>query len=105
MAADVTHSPPGCTLCTRPGDFGRHDHHDPYAGLCPRCVAAGRPTRDALERSVVIVARQHLVAAEDLELGTATPEEMTYHLGTLKRSLRSLLQLITPDDQLEEGAW
>ncbi|MBL1101402.1 hypothetical protein [Streptomyces coffeae] len=91
----------GCALCTALGDFGHRDPADPRSGLCPTCIAAGKPTRDGLERSVVIVATQSLAAAEGLSLATAAPEELTYHLGAVRRSLRSVLQLLAP---VEEGA-
>ena len=103
MNISFTASASACALCARPGDFGRLDPSDPHAGLCPDCIAAGKPTRDALERSVAIVAKQHLAAAEALELPRATLEEMTYHLGTLRVSLRGVLQLIAREDCQEEG--
>ncbi|MER7876887.1 hypothetical protein ABTY63_25555 [Streptomyces solisilvae] len=87
---------PGCPLCAAPGDFGPHNPTEPRSGLCPACVAAGKPTRGGLEQSVVIVAGQTLTGAETLDLADATPEELTYHLGAVKRSLRSLLQLLAP---------
>ncbi len=87
---------PGCALCTTPGDFGPHNPTEPRSGLCPACVAAGKPTRDGLEQAVVIVAGQTLKGAETLDLSSATPEELAYHLGAVKRSLRSLLQLLAP---------
>ena len=59
-------------------------------------MAAGKPTREGLERAVVIVAGQSLAAAEALSLATAAPEELAYHLGAVKRSLRSVLQLLAP---------
>ncbi|WP_458086853.1 hypothetical protein [Streptomyces malaysiensis] len=85
---------PGCALCATPGDFGPHHPSVPRSGLCPACIAAGKPTRDGLERAVVIVAGQSLAAAESLSLATAAPEELAYHLGAVKRSLRAVLQLI-----------
>ncbi|MCQ8191040.1 hypothetical protein [Streptomyces rugosispiralis] len=87
---------PGCALCAVPGDFGHRDLGEPRSGLCPACVAAGRPTRDGLEQAVVIVAGQSLAAAEALSLATAAPEELAYHLGAVKRGLRSVLQLLAP---------
>lgn len=45
---------------------------------------------------MVIVAGQTLAGAESLRLSTATPEELAYHLGAVKRSLRSVLQLLAP---------
>ncbi|AGP55048.1 hypothetical protein M271_17430 [Streptomyces rapamycinicus NRRL 5491] len=42
----------------------------------------------------MIVAGQTLAGAESLDLATATPEELTYHLGAVKRSLRSVLHLL-----------
>ncbi|WP_413809418.1 hypothetical protein [Streptomyces sp. OE57] len=87
---------PGCALCAKPGDFGPHAPTEPRSGLCPACVVAGKPTRDGLEQAVVIVAGQTLTGAETLDLADATPEELTYHLGAVKRSLRSLLQLLAP---------
>ncbi len=87
---------PGCALCAAPGDFGLHDPTKPRSGLCPACVVAGKPTRDGLEQAVVIVAGQTLTGAETLDLSDATPEELAYHLGAVKRSLRSLLQLLAP---------
>ncbi|MBB4785424.1 hypothetical protein [Streptomyces rapamycinicus] len=87
---------PGCALCATPGDFGPHNPTAPRSGLCPACVAAGKPTRDGLEQAVVIVAGQTLTGAETLDLADATPEELAYHLGAVKRSLRSLLQLLAP---------
>ncbi|MCP9207115.1 hypothetical protein [Streptomyces cucumeris] len=103
MNPSFTTAASACALCARPGDFGRLDPSDPHAGLCPDCIAAGQPTRDALERSVAIVAKQHLAAAEALVLTVATPEEMTYHLGTLRVSLRGVLQLIAREDCRGEG--
>ncbi|MDT0343217.1 hypothetical protein [Streptomyces litchfieldiae] len=85
-----------CRLCTRPGDFGRIDPAAPHSGLCPACRAAARPTRAGLERAVVLVAGQTLAAAEALPLSRATPEELTFHLCSLKRSLTSVLQLLEP---------
>ncbi|MEU5607969.1 hypothetical protein AB0H03_04295 [Streptomyces sparsogenes] len=87
---------PGCALCAMPGDFGPRDPAVPCSGLCPACMAAAKPTRDGLERAVVIVAGQSLAAAEALSLATAAPEELAYHLGAVKRSLRSMLQLLAP---------
>ncbi|MFE2186715.1 hypothetical protein [Streptomyces sp. NPDC059455] len=87
---------PGCALCATPGDFGPHNPTAPRSGLCPACVVAGKPTRDGLEQAVVIVAGQTLTGAETLDLASGTPEELTYHLGMVKRSLRSLLQLLAP---------
>ncbi|MBU3868244.1 hypothetical protein KN815_30595, partial [Streptomyces sp. 4503] len=87
---------PGCALCARPGDFGPHDPTVPRSGLCPACIAAGKPTRNGLEQAVVIVAGQSLAAAESLSLATATPEQLAYHLGAVKRSLRAVLQLLAP---------
>lgn len=87
---------PGCALCAAPGDFGPHNPTEPRSGLCPACVAAGKPTRGGLEQAVLIVAGQTLTGAETLDLAGATPEELTYHLGAVKRSLRSLLQLLAP---------
>jgi hypothetical protein len=87
---------PGCALCAAPGDFGPRDVGNPWSRLCPACIAAGKPTRDGLEHAVVIVAGQSLTGAERLDLATATPEVLAYHLGTLKRSLRSVLQLFEP---------
>ncbi|MCG0290331.1 hypothetical protein [Streptomyces sp. PSAA01] len=45
---------------------------------------------------MVIVAGQALAGAESLRLATAAPEELAYHLGAVKRSLRSVLQLLAP---------
>ncbi|MGO4753704.1 hypothetical protein AB4212_34765 [Streptomyces sp. 2MCAF27] len=87
---------PGCTLCAVPGDFGRHNHAVPRSGLCPACIAAAKPTREGLEHAVVIVAGLTLAGAEAIDLGDAAPEELAYHLGAVKRSLCSLLQLVTP---------
>lgn len=87
---------PGCALCAVPGAFGHRDPSDPRSGLCPACIAAGRPTREGLERAVVIVAGQSLAGAESLDLATAAPEELNYHLGAVKRSLHSVLQLLAP---------
>ncbi|MGA6157395.1 hypothetical protein ACPEIC_29035 [Stenotrophomonas sp. NPDC087984] len=91
---------PGCALCATPGDFGPHNPAEPHPGLCPACIAAGKPTRDGLEQAVVIVAGQSLAAAEALSLADAAPEELAYHLGAVKRSLRTVLQLLAP---VEEG--
>ncbi|MGW3564134.1 hypothetical protein ACWDSL_09625 [Streptomyces sp. NPDC000941] len=99
MTADDRSMPvpsPGCALCATPGDFGPHNPTEPHSGLCPACVAAGKPTRDGLEQAVVIVAGQSLAAAEALSLADAAPDELAYHLGAVKRSLRSLLQLLAP---------
>ncbi|MEE4594021.1 hypothetical protein V2J94_19350 [Streptomyces sp. DSM 41524] len=85
-----------CALCAAPGDFGPHDHAVPRSGLCPACIAAAKPTREGLEHAVVIVAGQTLAGAEALDLADAAPEELAYHLGAVKRSLYSLLQLIAP---------
>ncbi len=87
---------PGCNLCATPGVFGPHDPADPHSGLCPACITAAKPTREGLEGAVVIVAGQTLAGAESLQLATATPEELAYHLGAVKRSLRSVLQLLAP---------
>lgn len=87
---------PGCALCATPGDFGQHRPANPHSGLCPACVTAGKPTREGLESAVVIVAGQALAGAESLRLATAAPEELAYHLGAVKRSLRSVLQLLAP---------
>ena len=87
---------PGCALCATPGDFAHRDPAGPRSGLCPACIAAGKPTRDGLEQAVVIVAGQSLAAAEALSLATATPEELAYHLSAVKRGLRSVLQLLAP---------
>ncbi|GLV72980.1 hypothetical protein ACH4VS_01455 [Streptomyces hygroscopicus] len=89
-------SGPGCVLCAAPGSFGPRDPGEPRSGLCPGCIAAGRPTRDGLEQAVVIVAGQTLTGAESLDLATAAPEDLAYHLGAVKRSLRSVLQLLAP---------
>ncbi|MBU3867713.1 hypothetical protein KN815_27735 [Streptomyces sp. 4503] len=90
---------PGCALCATPGDFGHRDPAVPRSGLCPACIAAAKPTRDGLEQAVVIVAGQSLAAAEALSLATATPEQLAYHLGTVKRSLRAVLQLLAPVEE------
>ncbi|MET8178997.1 hypothetical protein [Streptomyces sp. NPDC005336] len=45
---------------------------------------------------MVIVAGQSLAGAESLDLATAAPEELAYHLGAVKRSLHSVLQLLAP---------
>ncbi|GAA2323953.1 hypothetical protein [Streptomyces violaceusniger] len=87
---------PGCALCATPGDFGPHNPSEPRLGLCPACIEAGKPTRDGLEQAVVIVAGQSLAAAEALSLADAAPEELAYHLGAVKRSLRTVLQLLAP---------
>ncbi|MEV6128448.1 hypothetical protein AB0M05_16690 [Streptomyces violaceusniger] len=87
---------PGCVLCATPGTFGPRNPAEPRSGLCPACIAAGKPTRDGLEQAVVIVAGQSLAGAEALDLATAPPEELSYHLGAVKRSLRSVLQLLAP---------
>ncbi len=87
---------PGCALCAAPGDFGSHNPAEPRLGLCPACIAAGKPTRDGLEQAVVIVAGQSLAAAEALSLADAAAEELVYHLGAVKRSLRTVLQLLAP---------
>ena len=87
---------PGCALCAAPGDFGQRDLGNPRSGLCPACGAAGKPTREGLERAVVIVAKQSLAAAEAVSLATAAPEELAYHLGAVRRSLYSVLQLLAP---------
>ncbi|WPB91149.1 hypothetical protein [Streptomyces malaysiensis] len=42
------------------------------------------------------MAGQTLAGAESLELTTAAPEELAYHLGAVKRSLRTVLQLLAP---------
>ncbi|OMI39895.1 hypothetical protein SPAR_08656 [Streptomyces sparsogenes DSM 40356] len=86
----------GCALCAAPGDFGPHNPTEPRSGLCPACIAAGKPTRNGLEQAVVIVAGQTLSGVEAFDLANATPEELAYHLGGVKRSLRSLLQLFAP---------
>ncbi|MCQ8834246.1 hypothetical protein [Streptomyces malaysiensis] len=44
----------------------------------------------------MIVAGQTLAGAEALDLTDAAPEELAYHLGAVKRSLCSVLQLIAP---------
>lgn len=44
----------------------------------------------------MIVAGLTLAGAEAIDLGDAAPEELAYHLGAVKRSLCSLLQLVTP---------
>ncbi|WP_432047038.1 hypothetical protein [Streptomyces asiaticus] len=44
----------------------------------------------------MIVAGQSLAAAEALSLADAAPEELAYHFDAVKRSLRSLLQLLAP---------
>ena len=101
MTADGRTTPvpaPGCALCAAPGDFGPRDPGVPRSGLCSGCIAAGKPTREGLEWAVVIVAGQSLAAAEAVSLATAAPEELVYHLGTVKRSLRSVLQLLAPVD-------
>ncbi|MGP3944654.1 hypothetical protein [Streptomyces sp. 6N106] len=87
---------PGCDLCAAPGTFGPRNPAEPRSGLCPACIAAGKPTRDGLEQAVLIVAGQTLAGAESLDLATAAPEELAYHLGAVKRSLRSVLQLLAP---------
>ncbi|WP_165985759.1 hypothetical protein [Streptomyces sp. YIM 98790] len=84
----------GCVLCARRGDFGPIDPARPHSGLCPRCRQAARPTRQAIEQAVVIVAGQSLQAAEAMDLAHASPEELAYHVGALKRSVRSLLLLV-----------
>lgn len=61
--------------------------------ICPACGEAARPTRSGLEQAIVIVAEQHLAVAEELPLGSASTEQMAYHFTSLKRSLRSVLQL------------
>lgn len=95
---------PHCNLCARPGDYGPLTPDDPHSGLCPDCLAAGRPGRDALEMAVIAVAGQHLTAAEQLDLATATPEELVYQVTCLARSLRSVLQLIaTQPPAVEAG--
>ncbi|MDN3055939.1 hypothetical protein PH213_15565 [Streptomyces sp. SRF1] len=102
VSTQATPSPsplgPGCALCAAPGVFGPHDPADPHSGLCPACITAGKPTREGLESAVVIVAGQTLAGAESLQLATATPEELAYHLGAVKRSLRSVLQLLAPTE-------
>ncbi|QKV90355.1 hypothetical protein HUT19_26565 [Streptomyces sp. NA02950] len=105
MTADDRTTPvpsPGCALCATPGDFGPHHRAVPRSGLCPACVEAGKPTRDGLEQAVVIVAGQSLAGAESLDLADAAPEQLAYHLGAVKRSLRAVLQLLAPVDG--EGA-
>ncbi|MFF5586417.1 hypothetical protein [Streptomyces hygroscopicus] len=87
---------PGCALCATPGSFGHRDLAEPGSGLCPACIAAGKPIREGLERAVVIVAGQTLAGAESLDLATATPEELAYRLGAVKRILRSVLHLLAP---------
>ncbi|MBL1119951.1 hypothetical protein JK364_47775 [Streptomyces sp. 110] len=87
---------PGCALCATPGDFGFRSLSDPRSGLCGGCIAAGKPTRDGLERAVMIVAGQSLAAAEAVSLATAAPEELVYHFGAVKRGLRAVLQLLAP---------
>lgn len=87
---------PGCALCAVPGDFGHRDPGEPRSGLCPDCVAAGKPTREGLQRAVVIVAGQSLAAAESLNLADAAPEELAFHLGAVKGSLCSVLQILAP---------
>ncbi|WPB89842.1 hypothetical protein [Streptomyces malaysiensis] len=47
----------------------------------------------------MIVAGQTLAGAECLDLADATPEELAYHLGAVKRSLRSVLQLLAPVEE------
>ncbi|GAA1000421.1 hypothetical protein GCM10009574_021240 [Streptomyces asiaticus] len=64
-------------------------------------ISAARPScptysGKALQQAVVFVAGQTLTGAETLDLSSATPEELTYHLGAVRRSLRSLLQLLAP---------
>lgn len=65
-------------------------------GCVRRASRLVMPTREGLESAVVIVAGQTLAGAESLRLSTATPEELAYHLGAVKRSLRSVLQLLAP---------
>ncbi|ADI09659.1 hypothetical protein SBI_06539 [Streptomyces bingchenggensis BCW-1] len=99
MTADGWTTPfssPGCVLCATPGDFGPRNHAVPHSGLCPACITAAKPTRQGLEHAVVIVAGQTLAGAEALDLADAAPEELAYHLGAVKRSLCSLLQLLAP---------
>lgn len=90
-----------CKLCASPGDFGDTTPDDPWSGLCPACVTAGHPTRIGLEQAVVTVAAQQLAETERLNVATATPEELVYHVTGLAKSLRSVLQLVvaapTPD--------
>ncbi|AGP58069.1 hypothetical protein [Streptomyces rapamycinicus] len=81
---------------SRLGPALRRKPAEPRPGLCPACIAAGKPTRDGLEQAVVIVAGQSLAAAEALSLADAAPEELAYHLGAVKRSLRTVLQLLAP---------
>jgi hypothetical protein len=80
---------PRCALCTRPGNFD--------AGLCPCCVASGRPIRAGIEQAMVVVARQTLNEAEALPVTSARPEDLTFHLTAVSRSLRSILQLLRDD--------
>ncbi len=47
------------------------------------------------------MAGQTLAGAEALDLATAAPEELSYHLGAVKRGLRGVLQLLAPVE--EEG--
>lgn len=82
-----------CALCTREGDFRTSTDGGLRSGLCPDCSRAGRHTRDGLEQAVVIVAGQQLAAAERVALDSASPEQLAYHFGALKQSLRSVLQL------------
>ncbi|MDT0441454.1 hypothetical protein [Streptomyces johnsoniae] len=84
---------PCCRLCAAPGEYGAILPSVPYSGLCQDCVTAARPTRAGLEQAVVIVARQTLAEAEALALPLATPDELTYHVCVLKRSLCGMLQL------------
>ncbi|MEU9789827.1 hypothetical protein AB0E27_04265 [Streptomyces sparsogenes] len=42
------------------------------------------------------MAGQTLAGAESLELANAAPEDLAYHLGAVKRSLRTVLQLFVP---------
>ncbi|MCK1794730.1 hypothetical protein MTQ01_01545 [Streptomyces sp. XM4193] len=46
-----------------------------------------------MEQAIVIVAEQQLALAEELPLGSAGAEQFAYHFTSLKRSLRSVLQL------------
>ncbi|MGK5531099.1 hypothetical protein [Streptomyces sp. URMC 129] len=52
------------------------------------------PTRPAWEQAVVIVAHQDLAAVEAVSLPLATPDELTFYVCVLKRSLCNVLQLI-----------
>ncbi|MFG2735651.1 hypothetical protein ACGFX7_12590 [Streptomyces harbinensis] len=92
-SANLTPAGPGCALCARPGNFGNIRSGEPHSGLCPSCITAGRSARDAVEAAVLIVARQYLDTASELDIHQASAPELAFHLTALMRSLRSVLHL------------